>query len=571
MRGIFTLESLLSNFVTCRRRACDKLGRSCLAPPSLRREFGVLRASCPVQTDANLVSSPASSMIPTTSESLDVSKPAKTLLKWHTSRFWTNQDDKLLLDLYAQHGPDWTRISSALLNRNPAACRRRWERLNRPEWTMHDDWLLLQAVKQFGTERWAAITSCLPNRHVWDVRERYYMLRNRHLKKKGATTRTGIHLELESWNMEERRRFVKLVREHGGGDFEFLSNFFPGKTEVQLKAVYRYYFETKSFWNAILDRDLTQAVKLLGEGDWEAVGEKVGAKADDCKQRWFDHLKPGVVRGAWALEDDTRLLALVREYEDSEVDWYAVASAINRKSTSCKARWNYLTSDSVRKGRWEPEEDEKLQEAVEKHKDDWLAIADMVGRSPNQCRHRWRDNFDVDLKIGKWTPEEDAKLHGAYERYGSSWQKIAKHVGRGEKQCRDRWITTSKPGIKLGPWTPEEDRKLLELYRKLGPRWAEISNQMEGRTSHRCKQRFRRDLKNGVLEHGTYNRKQTLGVRSGYWTEEEDALLDQAVDKFGRRWQLVAQMVGTRTNLQCRDRYDYRSSRHEEDPTDKVE
>jgi myb proto-oncogene protein len=97
-------------------------------------------------------------------------------------------------------------------------------------------------------------------------------------------------------------------------------------------------------------------------------------------------------------------------------------------------------------GKWTPEEDAKLVNAVKKHGNDWVAIAAMVpGRTNQRCRERWVGTLDpaTGKNLGTWSTEEDAKLKKAVKKHGNDWVAVAKLVpGRSNTQCRKRWLYT---------------------------------------------------------------------------------------------------------------------------------
>jgi myb proto-oncogene protein len=84
----------------------------------------------------------------------------------------------------------------------------------------------------------------------------------------------------------------------------------------------------------------------------------------------------------------------------------------------------------------------------------WDAIAAFVpGRTLSQCCSRWYDAFDprnvrTTARKGKWTPDEDDKLKDAVRMHGvrKDWEAIARLVpGRTEIQCRNRWREYLEP------------------------------------------------------------------------------------------------------------------------------
>jgi myb proto-oncogene protein len=65
-------------------------------------------------------------------------------------------------------------------------------------------------------------------------------------------------------------------------------------------------------------------------------------------------------------------------------------------------------------------------EAVKKHAGESDAIAAMVpGRTKKQVRQRWIKTVDQNSgkNPGKWTPEEDAKLTEAVKQHGNNWRR----------------------------------------------------------------------------------------------------------------------------------------------------
>lgn len=110
-------------------------------------------------------------------------------------------------------------------------------------------------------------------------------------------------------------------------------------------------------------------------------------------------------------------------------------------------------------------------------------------------------------------------------------------------------------------WTPESDRRLLEMVKIYGTEnwilgiflfcFAEqnliltlvpVARQVsEDATAAQCQNRYQRTL--------------DPSLRRGPWTAEEDEKLKRAVEVFGRSWMDICMFVSTRSNEQCRDRW----------------
>jgi hypothetical protein len=98
-------------------------------------------------------------------------------------------------------------------------------------------------------------------------------------------------------------------------------------------------------------------------------------------------------------------------------------------------------------GKWTQDEDSKLTDAVEKHKGEgWAAISELAqGRTAKQCWCRWHDSLhsksdETNTRVGKWTPDEDSKLKDAVANHnGEDWAAISALVpGRTKIQCTSR-------------------------------------------------------------------------------------------------------------------------------------
>jgi hypothetical protein len=142
-------------------------------------------------------------------------------------------------------------------------------------------------------------------------------------------------------------------------------------------------------------------------------------------------------------------------------------------------------------GRWKPEEDTKLIEAVKTHSNNWVAVATLVsGRTDQQCRKRWLDTVDPVTVVKtprRWKPEEDAKLTEAETKHGNEWVAVAAMVlgGRTNTMCRQRWIQALDPANEnnKGKWKLEEEVKLIEAVKEHGNDWVAVAAMVLSRTN----------------------------------------------------------------------------------------
>ncbi|KAK4234204.1 transcriptional activator Myb [Achaetomium macrosporum] len=147
---------------------------------------------------------------------------------------------------------------------------------------------------------------------------------------------------------------------------------------------------------------------------------------------------------------------------------------------------------------WTPEEDRLLSEAVTKETPkqgtlSWHKVAShLPGRNNKDCRKRWHYAIANTIRKGTWTQEEDDRLREAVKLYGGRWSRVAEAVGtRNGDQCWKRWYDCLDPRIDKSPWTAEDDTRLVHLVSQHGRNWSEIVHQhFPNRTSLSAKNRY---------------------------------------------------------------------------------
>jgi hypothetical protein len=216
-------------------------------------------------------------------------------------------------------------------------------------------------------------------------------------------------------------------------------------------------------------------------------------------------------------------------------DWVAISAQVpGRTRKQCIYKWRSTLDSSIdraigRTGKWKEDEDTKLKNAVHKHGGkDWAAIAALVpGRTRTQCHCRWQENLNpsrikpANGRTGKWTPDEDTKLKNAVRAHGAkNWKNIATFVpGRTKKQCCNRWYDSfasiiDTTAARTGRWEEDEDIRLKDAVRARGAKnWEKIAALVPGRTGRQCGRRWREHLDRstaGEEEHDTVNKASAL-------------------------------------------------------------
>lgn len=299
------------------------------------------------------------------------------------------------------------------------------------------------------------------------------------------------------WTLRERQNLVRGVRSQNE---KILLNIILSRNQHTPE-------EARQILQHAQDHDLLMNVSGL---DWDVIARQfVGSRnATDCRLQWTvcDH---PMINQTSMLENKSEMeslaslskevLSMKKLPEGFCHPWQCIAAKLetNRTAFQCFSVYQRALNESLLKGKWTPEEDARLLEAIKIFgTGNWVTVADHIGgRTGQQCLHRYEKALNPEIKRGRWSPEEDELLRKAVAEAGEKivWSRIRQSVpGRTDVQCRERWVNVLNPALKVAPFTEKEGTKLMELVQLYGTsQWSKVASEMPGRTDNMCWRRFK--------------------------------------------------------------------------------
>jgi hypothetical protein len=149
---------------------------------------------------------------------------------------------------------------------------------------------------------------------------------------------------------------------------------------VQL-LLFRYHSLAHSYFCFICflqDEALRNAVERNGPKNWKLIAKHLPQRTEvQCLHRWQKVLKPSLVKGPWTPEEDHLVLRLVQKYGAKK--WSLIASHLpGRIGKQCRERWHNHLNPGISRGAWSFEEDRTILQFHENVGNRWAEISKLL-------------------------------------------------------------------------------------------------------------------------------------------------------------------------------------------------
>lgn len=140
-------------------------------------------------------------------------------------------------------------------------------------------------------------------------------------------------------------------------------------------------------------------------------------------------------------------------------------------------------TDTIKKGRWNKDENKNLKLAVKKlGTSDWIMISRLVpGRSNKQCRQRYFYSLSPQARRhDAWSESEDWRLFLGWRLYGNNWKRIATfNLGRTNRHIKNRFRVFVKKNLEHFQSQLESAREMFATdYDKFSNSFTETEKQL---------------------------------------------------------------------------------------------
>ncbi|KAI9259584.1 hypothetical protein BDA99DRAFT_513606 [Phascolomyces articulosus] len=487
-------------------------------------------------------------------------------------KFWTAEEDKLLLQGYQEFGRQWIKINRKYLpHRSNVGIRDRYDEKLDPavktdRWSESEYDLLLRRHIMYG-EDWIKIAEGLDGRTPRACQRKWFQkvepsLNNNNTLNSNITMNKHVS-NRNNWSFKETKLFWHLACAH--------DCHWPRVAKIigrdRISCSHKFYYDIHAMQPLLIsDED-----KINDEHDESNLKQRSNETVLEWKRRiasrmrdWVDSnytldTDPAgalVVTGGcdWTEDEIEKLKTLTMNMQ--RIHWRKIAAKVGKSAHRCRSKYIELQKPKVHRERWSTKEDEQLLTLIDRYGMHWENIAkEMKGteRSISQCKYRWHHKLkykNQHIIEGRFNQQEKMLVREGVHMFGNNWNAIAKTYlpNRTPGQCMRWW---KQYGQNTGNWTQEEDDKLRFAIQTFGEKsaWKDVADLVLTRTPSQCRNRWLRTL--------------SPDIKRGLWSQEEQIRLAELVQTFKDQstfvdWHKVAEELATgRTSWACKDKYQY--------------